>query len=316
MAMQEFDPVAGLPETLAPGLRRILAPNPSPMTFRGTNTYLLGDATLCVIDPGPDIPAHLKALLSTIGGARVSHIVVTHSHLDHSPLAGPLSRATGAPVLAFGDSRAGRSAIMARLAAAGSGAGGEGVDLTFQPDRIVTDGERIQGDGWHLDVLHTPGHFGNHICLRWNDAIFSGDHVMGWSSSLVSPPDGDLGDYMQSCRRLRDEDARILYPAHGAPVSAPTARLDALIAHRALREAQVLEALGRGPATPAALTRAIYADTPPALHRAAQRNVFAHLIDLAERELVFASPALAIDALFQCAPHSTTLKDPSDLPQI
>ncbi len=315
MAMQEFDPVAGLPETLAPGLRRILAPNPSPMTFRGTNTYLLGDTTLCVIDPGPDSPAHLKALLSAIGRARVSHIVVTHSHLDHSPLAGPLGRATGAPVLAFGDSRAGRSAIMRRLAAAGSGAGGEGVDVTFQPDWIVTDGARIQGDDWHLDVLHTPGHFGNHICLRWNAAIFSGDHVMGWSSSLVSPPDGDLGDYMRSCQRLKAQGARIFYPAHGAPVSDPTARLDALIAHRALREAQVLAALGRGPATPAALTQAIYTDTSPALHRAAQRNVFAHLIDLVERELVTASPELAIDAVFRHDPYVPSIEDTSGQPQ-
>ena len=177
---------SGTIDTLAPGLRRIIAPNPSPMTERGTNTYLLGGAAgLCVIDPGPMDENHLAGILEAIGTARVDAIVVTHAHLDHAPLARTLAEATGAEVLAFGDAETGRSTIMRELAAEGRVGGGEGVDAAFHPDRTVADGDVIEGPGWRLEVLHTPGHMGNHICLRWGDALFTGDHVMGWASSLV-----------------------------------------------------------------------------------------------------------------------------------
>ena len=289
----------GQPILMEPGLVRIIAPNPSPMTHWGTNTYILGTGTLCLIDPGPDDPAHLAALIAHIDGRHVSHIVVTHSHLDHSALSGPLSRATMTPVLAYGNSRAGRSAVMTALAQTDHTPGGEGVDRDFVPDQLLPDGTVIHGPDWSVDVIHTPGHMGNHICLRWRDAVFSGDQVMGWASSMVSPPDGDLTDFMQSCRRLAAVGPARLYPGHGAPVSDPAARINWLLDHRAAREAQILAALPPGPQTIPALTRLIYADTPVALHPAAARNVFAHLIDLAGRNLVRASPALHPDALFQ-----------------
>ena len=283
----DFDPVIGAAEMLEPGLRRIVAPNPSPMTYRGTNTYLVGMSELAVIDPGPQDDTHLAAILNAVGpDQRISHIIVTHSHLDHSPLARPLARHTGAPVLAFGDALAGRSATMQTLAASGYAGGGEGIDLAFQPDRHVADGDVITGAGWSLDVIHTPGHLGNHICLGWGDACLTADHVMGWASSLVSPPDGDLTDFMASCDRLAARNWRVFYPGHGAAVTDPAARLAWLIRHRRAREAAILQALETGPATAHALARAIYTDTPPALLPAATRNVLAHLIDLAGKSQV------------------------------
>ncbi|MCV6585761.1 MAG: MBL fold metallo-hydrolase [Marinibacterium sp.] len=279
--MTQTPPTPLAPTLLAPGLRRILAPNPSPMTERGTNTYLLGQRDIVVIDPGPARDDHLDAILRAIGpDQRITAIVVTHSHLDHSPLARPLADRTGAQVLGFGPSGTGRSAIMSRLAESGLAGGGEGIDPDFAPDHRVADGDIITFDDQRLDVLHTPGHMGNHIALAWGDICFTGDLVMGWASSLVSPPDGDLTDFMASCRRLRGRDWSVFHAGHGDPITAPSERLDWLIAHRLTREAAILEALTDGPATAAELARRIYTDTPPALLPAAERNVLAHLIDL------------------------------------
>ena len=273
--------ISGVAETLEPGLRRILAPNPSPLTGPGTNTYLLGTGQIAVIDPGPDDPAHLSAILAALGPDQsVSHIFVTHSHLDHSPLARALSAATGAPILAFGDSASGRSAVMRYLAEGGTLGGGEGVDADFAPTRLLKDGETVAGDGWQLTALYTPGHFGNHMAFLWGDALFSGDLVMGWATSLVSPPDGDLTAFMASCRRLSQRNDRIYYPGHGHPVTAPKERVDWLIAHRLEREAQILTALQDGPSQIPELTRKIYTEIQPHLFPAAERNVLAHLIDL------------------------------------
>jgi len=278
-----FDPIPGTVDILRPGLRRILAPNPSPMTFRGTNTYLLGTGQVAVIDPGPALPSHLEAILAGLAPAeRVTHILVTHSHLDHSPLARPLAEATGAPVLAFGTSTAGRRADLAGLDGIG---GGEGVDREFTPDLCLADGETVEGGDWRLTALHTPGHMGNHICLAWDDALFTGDHVMGWASSMVSPPDGDLGAFMASLDRLAGRAESVLFPAHGAPVPDGSARIAELAAHRRMRTGQILAALSEKPATAAVLTHRIYADTPPALWPAASRNVLAHLIDLKDKSL-------------------------------
>ncbi len=288
-----------------PGVQRMIAPNPSPMTERGTNTYLVGHDRLTIIDPGPDFgpndERHLTALLDAVRGRKVDRIVVTHSHLDHSGMAPALSRAMDAPVLAFGDSVAGRSAVMTVLAASGLIGGGEGVDLRFQPDQTVLDGAVIATDGGPLTVIHTPGHFGNHICLHRGDAVFSGDHVMGWATSLVSPPDGDLTDFMRSLDRLSAVKADLLLPGHGAVVVDPATRIAALIAHRQKREAQIIAALRAGPATIPALTATVYSDTAPALHPAAARNVFAHLIDLTGRNIVHATPTLAFSARFVLA---------------
>ncbi|MCE8508141.1 MBL fold metallo-hydrolase [Ruegeria pomeroyi] len=295
----DFDPPIGTPIELEPGIRRIVAPNPSPMTYRGTNTYLVGTRELAVIDPGPLSEAHLEAILAALGpGESISHIVVTHTHLDHSPLARPLAKRTGAPVLAFGGPEAGRSAVMRDLAAQGLAGGGEGIDTGFLPDHTVADGARIEGDGWQLEVIHTPGHLGNHIALAWQDVCFTADHVMGWASSLVSPPDGDLTDFMTACRDLRARDWRLFHPGHGAAVSEPAARLDWLISHRLGREDAILAALADGSATAEALARRIYTETPAALLPAATRNVFAHLVDLTGRDHVAPEGELAVSARF------------------
>lgn len=284
----DFNPPVGVPETLSQGVRRILAPNPSPMTWRGTNTYLIGDGKdVAVIDPGPKDAVHKAAIMKALNpGQRISHIFVTHAHLDHSPLASSLSCETGAPVLAYGDARAGRSEVMKRLAEAGLSCGGEGVDAAFDPDRELTDGTVVEGEGWRLEALWTPGHFGNHMCFAWGDTVFTGDLVMGWASSLVSPPDGDLTDFMASCRMLHERNARVLYPGHGAPVYRPGERLDWLIAHRKARGDAILAALHAGPADASTLAQRIYTDTPAALMPAAARNVFAHLIDMTGKSQV------------------------------
>lgn len=296
--MIEFAPVVGQSFQLAPDLKMVLAPNASPMTQMGTNTFILGRETLVIIDPGPLNDQHLAALLGACGDKSVSHILVTHSHLDHSPLAAPLSKRTGAPVYAFGNSNAGRSKVMQSLAAAGMEDGGEGIDHSFQPDHILGDSEVVAGDWGELTTIHTPGHLGNHLCFQWGKAIFTGDHVMGWASSLVSPPDGDLTDFMASCARLADYDAQVYYPAHGAPVYDPRSRLSWLINHRKSREVQILQALEDRALTPAQLTQIIYHDTPQSLLGAAERNVFAHLVDLYGRGKVHAQGSLSAGAVF------------------
>jgi glyoxylase-like metal-dependent hydrolase (beta-lactamase superfamily II) len=294
-----FDPRPGAVLDIAPMVRRILAPNPSPMTFHGTNTYLVGQTDLAVIDPGPAHEGHLQAILAAVQpGQRISHILVTHAHLDHSPLAHPLSQATGAPVLAFGDAGAGRSAVMQTLAAQGLAGGGEGVDAGFKPDQDLPDGGIVTGDGWRIAAIWTPGHFGNHLSFALGDIVFTGDLVMGWASSLVSPPDGDLTDFMASCARLRARDDRLYLPGHGAPVTAPAARLDWLIAHRQGRESAILAALADGPATAATLAARIYTDTPIPLLPAAARNVFAHLVDLTQKNRIEPEGPLAWTARF------------------
>jgi len=282
----EFNPVAGVAETLSEGLRRILAPNPSPMTWRGTNTYIIGRGHAAVIDPGPASTAHYDAILAATRGEVIEAILVTHSHIDHSPLARPLSEATGAPVLAFGDSAAGRSEVMKDLVARGMSGGGEGIDADFAPDRHLQDNELVEGKDWRVTAHHTPGHMANHLCFAWNDALFVGDHVMGWASSLVSPPDGDLTQFMASCHRLAARDDRTYHSGHGAPITAPAERVKWLIDHRISRERQILAAMGDRSASVPALTRSVYTDAPKALLPAAERNVLAHLIDLTNRKIV------------------------------
>lgn len=276
-------PKTGVLTPLEAGVACVLAPNPSPMTHWGTNTYLLGHDSLIVIDPGPLNDAHLAALIAGINERPVSHILVTHSHQDHSPLARPLSDVTGAPVVAFGDSNAGRSSVMIDLAEKGLVGGGEGVDLDFAPDEVLGDGAHIHGDGLSLTAHHTPGHFGNHLCFTSGEIGFSGDLVMGWATSLVSPPDGDLTDFMASCARLAATGITRAYAGHGAPIGDAQQRITQLISHRQSREADIVAALSVAPATPATLTSTIYTDIPPALLGMAQRNVLAHLIDLAQR---------------------------------
>ncbi|GGL64313.1 MBL fold metallo-hydrolase [Wenxinia marina] len=280
------EPRADRPVELSPGLVRLVAPNPSPMTYWGTNTYLLGTRSVAVIDPGPDDPAHMAAILGVLDGRPVSHILVTHAHGDHSALAPRLAARTGAPMLAWGRATDGRSPAMQALAGTGALGGGEGLDRGFVPDRTVADGEGVSGDGWDLRVLHTPGHLGSHICLLYRDAAFTGDHVMGWASTLISPPDGDLTDFMASCERLLATGARRYLPGHGPAIDDGPARTRWLMDHRRMREAEILAVLATGPATAATLAARLYVDTPPALLPAAARNVLAHLVDLMRKSTV------------------------------
>jgi len=286
----DFAPLPGQPLTLEPGLRLVLAPNPSPMTERGTNTFLLGDGAVTVIDPGPADPAHLRAILAALRpGERVARILVTHAHKDHSPLARPLAEVTGAAVWAFGDAKAGRSARMAALGAQWLG-GGEGVDASFSPDEGLADGAVIEAGGRALHAIHTPGHFGNHLSFAWGEVVFTGDHLMGWAPSLVSPPEGDLTDFMASLTVIEALGTRRCYPGHGAPVADGAARARALRTHRQGREAAILAALDGDAATLAQITARVYHDVPQALWPTAERNVLAHAIDLQARGMVELRP--------------------------
>lgn len=295
-------------EDMEPGIRRITCRNPGPMTFTGTQTYLLGRGDVAVVDPGPDLPEHRAAILAALApGDRIGTILVTHSHADHSPGVAPLRDATGAEVLAFGPHGAGISDRMAALAASGAKlGGGEGADRSFAPDRLLADGDAAEGDGWAVRALHTPGHLSNHLAFAVEGldggapgAVFSGDHVMAWATTMVSPPDGDMAAFMASLRKMQGRGDRIYYPGHGAPVRDPEAMLAHQIAHRAARERQVLEALdAMGPATPVALTKRIYADVDPSLHPAAARNVLSCLLGLLEDGRAGHEGPLAPDARF------------------
>lgn len=284
-------------EQISPHIACVLAPNPSPMTYTGTNSYLVGNDRVVVIDPGPILPAHQTALIRAVADRPVDAILVTHAHVDHSPLARPLGDLWGVPVLAYGDASAGRSAIMEQLADQGLTGGGEGVDAGFTPDACLSDGDTVATDAGPLRALWTPGHFGNHLCFALGDTLFTGDLVMGWASSLVSPPDGDLTQFMASCRRLLRDPWRLFLPGHGAAINAPLERLNWLISHRESRESQILDALDT-PRSVTDLTAQIYTEVAPQLLPAAERNVLAHLIDLHERGLVQATPTLSVRAEF------------------
>ncbi len=271
--------------TFAPDLRCITAPNPSPLTGTGTNTYLVGQGDIAVIDPGPDLPDHLSAILAALRpGEAITHIFVTHTHLDHSALAPALAHATGADTYGFGPFDTGRRAVMQDLAQRGMPDGGEGIDRHFRPDITLPDGMIVAGRSWQLRALHTPGHAASHLGFALGDRLFSGDHVMGWSSSLISPPDGDMAAYMESLARLQNEHWSTAYPGHGDQIAAPADRIAALVTHRRTREAALCAALQAGPLPLSALTARVYADTPAHLLPAAGRNVLAHVIDLVDRK--------------------------------
>ena len=261
-------------------VRVIRADNPSALTGPGTNSFLVGESEVAVIDPGPDDPDHILAILDMAEG-RISHILVTHAHLDHSAGVPRLARATGAPVFAFGPGTAGRSPTMTRLAASGLVAGGEGLDHDFIPDVTLADGDVLESADWRIEAVHTPGHMGCHLSFALGKTVFCGDVVMGWSTTLISPPDGDLVDYFRSLDRLAGLRPRVLMPAHGDAVTEPLPRLAELAAHRRARSAQILGALDVAPGTAAELAARIY-DVPPAILPAATRNVLAHLVALSD----------------------------------
>lgn len=294
---------------LAPQVRRVTAPNPSPMTFTGTQSYIVGEGAVAVIDPGPASPDQARALLAALKpGERVAAILVTHTHVDHSPGAALLKAETGAPTFAFGPHGAGMSPAMAALAASGAAfGGGEGGDLEFRPDEIVADGAVLEFGGARLRALHTPGHLSNHLAFALegegdsgSGGVFTGDLVMGWATTLVSPPEGDMAAFMASLARMAARGDRVFWPGHGHPVEDPAGMITHQAAHRRGREAQIIAALAAaGEADPAALTAEIYADVDPRLHGAAARNVFAHLLGLVTEGRAEAEGALSPDARFR-----------------
>ena len=268
----------GKVEQVASGVRRLLAGNPSPFTYTGTQTYIVGTGEVAVIDPGPDLPNHVAAILAATAGERIAAILCTHTHRDHSPASRPLAAASGAPIIGC-----------APLAIDDDGPRADAAfDFDYAPDRVLADGERLGGDGWALRALATPGHTSNHLCfaLEGTGDLFTGDHVMGWSTTVVSPPDGDMTLYMASLDLLLDRDDRVYRPAHGPAVDKPHAHVRALIAHRRMREKQILARLREGEGRIERMVETMYRDIDPRLHPAAGRSVLAHLRDLERRGLV------------------------------
>ena len=269
----------GKVERPEPLVARVLAPNPSPYTFTGTQTYIVGTGdAVAVIDPGPDDADHLAAIMEGVGDAKIAAIMCTHTHRDHSPAAAPLARETGAPIVGC-----------APLVLADNGPrADESFDTTYAPDRVLEDGEAMTGPGWTLRAVHTPGHTSNHLCfaLEETGALFTGDHVMGWSTSVVVPPDGDMGDYMKSLDKLYEREDRVYYAAHGAPIEKPRQLVRGMIGHRRQRENQILRLLGEGERKLPDFVPLMYKGLDPRLDKAAQMSVHAHLIDLERRGMV------------------------------
>jgi glyoxylase-like metal-dependent hydrolase (beta-lactamase superfamily II) len=271
-------PPVGRAIEVEPLVRRVLAGNPSPFTYHGTQTYVVGRGEVAVIDPGPDDPDHISALIEAVSGERVVAILCTHTHRDHSPAAPALKAATGAPVIGC-----------APLVLNDSGPRADAsFDESYAPDRVLANGEQVRGDGWTLEAVATPGHTSNHLCFALNEtgALFTGDHVMGWSTTVVSPPDGDMADYMASLDKLMARRDRIYYPAHGDPIDNPQRFVRGLAGHRKQREGQIIRILGQGPAAIPRMVELMYVGLDPRLHGAAGRSVLAHLIDLRTRGVV------------------------------
>ena len=287
-----FEPAYGQAVRLHPLVRRMTVYNPSPFTFHGTNTYLVGADTLAVIDPGPDDEAHFEALLRAIDGRPVSHVLVSHTHRDHSPLAARLAKATGAMTAAEGPHRPARPLRIGEVNPLDASA-----DTGFVPDRRLVDGDSVEGDGWTLSTVLTPGHAANHaaFALDGTGILFSADHVMAWATTIVAPPDGSMSDYMASLDRLLARDDQILLPGHGGPVTNPKAFLRGLKSHRKMRERAIVERIQNGDRTIGEVVAAIYRDTDPRLHGAAALSVLAHLEDLVARGIVATDGAASID---------------------
>lgn len=263
---------------LEPLVTRVLAGNPSPFTYTGTQTYIVGTSDVAVIDPGPDLPEHVEALLTAIAGRPVVAICCTHTHRDHSPASRALKAATGAPIV-------GCAALMLHDEGPRADAA---FDRAYAPDRVLADGERIAGAGWTLSAVATPGHTSNHLCfaLEQSGALFTGDHVMGWSTSVVAPPDGDMGAYMASLDKLLARQDRVYYPAHGDPIDKPRRLVRGMMGHRKQREGQILRLLEGQVGEVPAMVEKMYVGLDPRLTGAAGRSVLAHLIDLRDRGLV------------------------------
>jgi glyoxylase-like metal-dependent hydrolase (beta-lactamase superfamily II) len=274
---REFEFEYGRVQQVAPMLRRIVARNPSPFTWHGTGTYIIGQGKVAVVDPGPHLADHVDALLAALDGETVTHLLVTHTHRDHSPACRPVQAATGARTYGFGRHGSGRIDAGVQVE--------EGADNDFVPDVLVAHGDLISGDGWSVECVHTPGHTSNHLCyqLREHNALFSGDHVMGWSTTIISPPDGDIASYLASLELLLGRDDVCYWPTHGPCIRDPKPLVRALIAHRLERADEIRACLGDGVDRIAEMVPRMYSKLPEAMYPAAARSVFATLIYLIER---------------------------------
>lgn len=282
-------------ETLSPLVRRVTARNPGPFTYTGTGVFIIGHGQVAVIDPGPLLPEHEAALDAALQGEQVTHVLVTHHHMDHSPLAHPLARKHGCQVHAMSPKPGESADTEVRLEA--------GDDASFRPDLEVADGDVFTGPGWTLTAMHTPGHTANHVCyaLAEEKTLFSGDHVMGWSTSVVSPPGGHMGDYLASLERVRDAGFDLIRPTHGPAIDRPRSFLSAYIGHRRARERQIVEHLSSGPRQIRDLVAAMYAHVDKRLHPAAAHSVLAHMIHLIEQGRVRCDGAPGLDSAYALA---------------
>jgi glyoxylase-like metal-dependent hydrolase (beta-lactamase superfamily II) len=296
---RDIDIDYGVATAVTPLIRRVVARNPSPFTFKGTGTYIVGHGQVAVIDPGPAISAHIGALLAALRGETITHIMITHTHLDHSPAAAAIKQATGAKTYGFGPHGSGREADR-------TGVGGvteEGGDQAFVPDIVMRDGDAVEGPGWRLDAVHTPGHTSNHLCfaLPQERTLFSGDHVMGWSTSVIAPPDGDMAAYMRSLAKLLGRDDAVYWPTHGPSIPDPGPFVQAFIAHRHERADAILHRVAQGDAAIPAIVAQVYVGLDPRLKGAAARSVLAHLVELVETGKVACDGPPTLDAQYRLA---------------
>jgi glyoxylase-like metal-dependent hydrolase (beta-lactamase superfamily II) len=297
---RDFSCDYGVTDILSPLVRRVVARNPSPFTFKGTATFVVGRGKVAVIDPGPDLAEHVDALLNALRGETVTHILITHTHIDHSPAAAAVKRATGAPTCGYGRHGSGRAEDRAGI----GGKTEEGGDHAFVPDTVLRDGDTLEGPGWRLTAVETPGHTSNHLsfALAEEQTLFTGDHVMGWSTSVITPPDGDMAAYLRSLEMLLKREDAIYRPTHGALIRDPHPYVAAFIAHRNERTDAILARLAAGDDTIAAIVRQVYAGLDPRLVAAAGRSVLAHLVQLVEEGRVRADGPPRLDARFRLAP--------------
>lgn len=292
--VRELEFEYGRCDQVSPLIRRVIARNPGPFTFTGTGVYIVGQGEVAVIDPGPDLPEHFEALKAALAGERVTHVLVTHHHLDHSPLAHPLAQAFGAKVYGLPAPDPYKSDTPALE---------EGGDDRFRPDVVLADGDVLSGPGWTLEAITTPGHTSNHVCfaLKEEHALFAGDHIMGWSTTVITPPDGDMGDYFASLAKVKARNFDVLWPTHGAPVREVGPFIDAYVAHRRAREAQIVGALEAGFTTIKAMVPSLYAAVDPRLHPAAAHSVFAHMVQLVREGRVTTPGEPGLDAEYRLA---------------
>lgn len=291
--VRDIDFAYGEPDEILPGVRRVIANNPGPYTFTGSGTYILGAGEVAIIDPGPNRENHTDALIAATHGEKITHILITHTHCDHCGNARDLANRTGAKVYGFGPHPVADKIDDAPAL-------DEGADYKFSPDIIISDSDVVEHGNWRVEAVHTPGHLSNHLCFAMPEhkALFTGDHMMGWATTVVAPPDGDMGDYLESLDKLLARDDEIYFPTHGAPIKKPRRFVRAVKTHRLMRDAQILDQLRQGRDTIRKITPVMYADVDPRLHKAAALNVYAHLIRLVRIGTVSCDGKPALDSSY------------------